>query len=120
MSVSLQSEVQRLKPDATWTALAERSGDSALLLHKKRRRASLAAAVQHLWNIRPHPCPLPQARENFSPAACTKELMRNSFALRFAQPKRGDRWVDSRIGRDVRLLFPLPGGEGQGEGGRNP
>jgi len=46
MSVSLKSKAQRLKPDASWTALAERSGDSALLRHEKRRRASLAAAVQ--------------------------------------------------------------------------
>ena len=46
MRVSLKSKVQRLKPDASWTALAERSGDSALFRHEKRRRASLAAAVQ--------------------------------------------------------------------------
>ena len=46
MIVSLKSEVRRLKSDAYWTAPAERNGDSALLRHDKRRRASLAAAVQ--------------------------------------------------------------------------
>ncbi len=48
MSVSLKAKVQRLKPDASWTALAEHSDDSALLRHEKRHRASLAAAVQKI------------------------------------------------------------------------
>jgi hypothetical protein len=45
MSVNLKTKDERLKPDASWTALAERSDDSALARHEKRRRASLAAAV---------------------------------------------------------------------------
>jgi hypothetical protein len=44
--MSPKSKVQSPKSAQFWTALAERSGDSALSRHQKRRRASLAAAVQ--------------------------------------------------------------------------
>jgi hypothetical protein len=44
--MSQKSKVQSLKPEASWTAMTERSGDSALARREKRRRASLAAAVQ--------------------------------------------------------------------------
>jgi hypothetical protein len=63
MIASLKPEIRRLKPHASWPALAERSGDSALLLQDKRRRASLAAAVQRGGDVRPHPCPLPGAAD---------------------------------------------------------
>lgn len=44
--MSPKSKVQRPKAARFWTALAERSGDSALLRDQKWRRVSLAAAVQ--------------------------------------------------------------------------
>jgi hypothetical protein len=53
-------------------------------------------------NSRPHPSPLPQERENRSPS---HEISCD--------------WICQMIfreSRSVRLLFPLPGGEGQGEG----
>ena len=46
----LRKSVAVLNTTASWTALAERSGDSALELrvaNEKRRRATLAAAVQN-------------------------------------------------------------------------
>ena len=46
MSKSPKPKVQSSRSGAFWTALAERSGDSALARLEKRRRASLAAAVQ--------------------------------------------------------------------------
>jgi len=57
------------------------------------------------WDNRPHPDPLPQERGNSSPSHGTTSD-----------------WVCGMISstkRTVRLLFPLLGGEGQGEGGRN-
>ncbi len=45
----------------------------------------------------------PGERENRSPSRCATE--------------HGGRSKDSRASQSVRLLFPLPGGEGQGEGG---
>ncbi len=56
-------------------------------------------------NVRPHPGPLPQERENRLPSQTNC---------------RG--WVgrtDSRNTKRVQCLFPLPGGEGQGEGERH-
>jgi hypothetical protein len=105
MIVRLKSEVRRLKPDVSWTALAERSGDSALLLHEKRRRTPLTATVQSMCDVRPLPYPLPQERENHSLA------LKNScdWICRAAIRKE----------RNVRLLFPRPGGAGQGEGERS-
>jgi hypothetical protein len=46
MSVGLKSKAQRLRSDAFRTARGERGEDSALGGNEKRRRASLAAAVQ--------------------------------------------------------------------------
>jgi hypothetical protein len=46
MKLSPQSTVHSPQSGELWTALAERSGDSALVRGEKRRRASLAAAVQ--------------------------------------------------------------------------
>jgi hypothetical protein len=54
-------------------------------------------------NVHPRPGPLPPERENYSP----------SFKLSCD-------WICRTVDREeqsVRWLFPLPGGEGQGEGG---
>jgi hypothetical protein len=62
-------------------------------------------AKETALNNRPHPGPLPQERVNRSLSYGTT-----------------CDWVCRTIlgtKRSVRLLFPLPGGEGQGEGGRN-
>src|SRR5436190_632932 len=53
---------------------------------------------------RPHPGPLPQERENCSPVL---EQSRRGVCSEIAGAR------ESR-----RMLFPLPGGEGQGEGER--
>ena len=68
---------------------------------------------------RPHPGPLPQERGKRSQLLYVVEESSNSFVFRFDQAKRGNRPIYSRIISSVQLLFPLPGGEGQGEGGRN-
>ena len=57
-----------------------------------------------MFNDRPHPGPLPQERENRS---------------RFCSKTRD--WICPTLFREsgnARSLFPLLGGEGQGEGGR--
>jgi NADH-quinone oxidoreductase subunit M len=54
----------------------------------------------------PHPGPLPQEREN-----------RSQF---YAKTKDGEISSDIEINESGQWLFPLPGGEGQGEGGRHP
>jgi hypothetical protein len=62
-------------------------------------------AKETALNNRPHPGPLPQERVNRSPSHETT-----------------CDWVCRTISgtkRTIRLLFPLPGGEGQGEGGRH-
>jgi len=58
-----------------------------------------------MLNHRPQPSPLLQERENCSPShnISSDWICRKSI----------------RKEQSIRLLFPLPGGEGQGEGGRN-
>ena len=56
-------------------------------------------------DIRPHPGPLPQERENRSPSS---EMACDRICLTTCSEKQ-----------TLRLLFPLPRGEGQGEGERN-
>jgi len=54
-------------------------------------------------NVRPHPGPLPQERENYLPS-----LEMSCY------------WICKAVVREeqsTRWLFPLPGGEDQGEGG---
>ncbi len=64
----------------------------------------MAMSIDKL-NVRPHPGPLPRERENR------------------LQPRRiSCVWICRAVireSKDVRLLFPLPGGEGQGEGERS-
>ena len=57
-----------------------------------------------LVNVLPHPCPLPKEREIHS---------RPNF-----NSYDGDFRTSTRASRHDQSLFPLPGGEGWGEGGR--
>jgi hypothetical protein len=66
----------------------------------------------------PHPGPLPKERENRSPASRVADESHGSLVLRSELPITGDRLVDIRKTRNSQSLFPLPGGEGQGEGER--
>ena len=72
-----------------------------------------------MFDVRPHPGPLPQEREKHSQPLCIAEGSCSSFAFRFDEAKHGDRPVDSRKNCGIQLLSPLLGGGGQGEGGRN-
>ena len=56
-------------------------------------------------NARPHPDLLPQERENRSPAR--------------EEARDGAGSDDTGVKENARMLSPLPGGEGQGEGGRS-
>ena len=70
-------------------------------------------------HARPHPGPLPQGEgESFAVAG---EFGRAQFAMRSgANSKRGgDSTRNIQTSRAVQPLFPLPGGEGQGEGERS-
>ena len=71
-----------------------------------------------MLNDRPHPGPLPPEREKRSQPLCIARASRNSFAFRFDEAKRGGRPIDARKNCIGQTRFPLPGGEGQGEGGR--
>ena len=70
-----------------------------------------------LLNDRPHPDPLPQERENRS---LSHKISRAKFCRTvFGRPAYGgERQTDLQTNRISRWMFPLPGGEGQGEGGR--
>ncbi|MEY2467077.1 MAG: hypothetical protein QOD03_1598 [Verrucomicrobiota bacterium] len=69
-------------------------------------------------NDRPLPNPLPQERENRSQSLCVAKALCSSFAFRFDETSRGDRQFNSLKTSIGQSLFPLPGGEGQGEGER--
>ena len=68
--------------------------------------AALAKCLGDQLNARPHPGPLPQERENYSPAF---EKSRDEVSLSGAGANEGGRTLSS-----------LPGGEGRGEGERVP
>jgi hypothetical protein len=72
-----------------------------------------------MWTDRPHPGPLRQEREKCPQPLCVAMATRNLLAFCFDGAKRGNRPIDSKKKRGIQPLFPLPGGEGQGEGGRN-
>lgn len=65
---------------------------------------------------RPHPGHLSQERGNRSPALRVTKRSCSSIAANSELPERRERQFDSRIPSDAQKLFPLPGGEGQGEG----
>jgi DNA helicase II / ATP-dependent DNA helicase PcrA len=74
-----------------------------------RTRESIEAFVEFVERTRsqllnrPHPCPLPQERENHPPS---QAKMNAAMSL-----------ADSGVSGGTPSLSPLPGGEGQGEGG---
>jgi hypothetical protein len=72
-----------------------------------------------MLNHRPHPSPLPQERGKRSQPLYVVEESCSSFVFRFDQAERRNRPIYSRKINSVQLLFLLPRGEGQGEGGRN-
>ena len=72
-----------------------------------------------MFDDRPHPSPLPQERENRTPASRVGGPSPDSFVFRFELPKSGDGRIGVQTIEDDQRLFPLPGGEGQGEGERH-
>jgi hypothetical protein len=70
-------------------------------------------------NVRPRPGPLPQERENRSPAPGIAQSPCRSPVIMPEGPTTGVNPMDPRVMRTSQLLFPLPGREGQGEGGYN-
>ena len=69
-------------------------------------------------NDRPHTGPLPLESENRLPSLTVAKVPGGSFAFRFDKPKRGEKQFEFRRIRSGQRLFPLLGGEGQGEGER--
>jgi hypothetical protein len=61
----------------------------------------------------------PGERGNRSHACGVTMALGDSFVSGFEERGRGEMKRDIRVISDARLLFPLPGGEGQGEGGRS-
>ena len=74
--------------------------------------------VKRVFDARPHPCPLPQERENYSPCSSEAKLLVRSTGFRRNPKAVGDSLNDEQAIEASRVLFPLPGGEGQGEGER--
>ena len=60
----------------------------------------------------------PGERENRSQVSRVIESSRSSFVSRSELPENGTRHSNFQISKDARLLSPLLGGEGQGEGER--
>ena len=69
-------------------------------------------------NNRPHPGPLPQEREKRLPSLIVARVLYYSLASWDEEARRSDSRLESRIAGIGLCLFPLLGGEGQGEGER--
>jgi hypothetical protein len=98
--------------------ISRRSKVAALLRQIQPIAKTLGTGERIEMDDRPHPGPLPQERENRSPSLGTTSALRNSSAPRREEARRGDSQFESRITRIDLCLFPLLGGEGKGEGGR--
>ena len=61
---------------------------------------------------------LKQERVNHSSSPCVAKVSLRSFAVHLDKPRSGGRQFGSRKDCAGQSLFPLPGGEGQGEGER--
>ncbi len=68
---------------------------------------------------RPHPGPLPQERENPSPVSHIADPCRYSARAPAINRETPIAAASSESASTARSLFPLPGGEGQGEGERH-
>jgi len=77
-----------------------------------------AMSVEKL-NVRPHPGPLPQERENRLPAAGTAQSLCLSLVFLPEESANGVNPTGFRAMRTSQLLLPLPGGEGRGESERD-
>ena len=63
--------------------------------------------------------PLPEEREDHSAASGKIERFQQaSYFTRVVGSARGPLRATAQLGRARRILLPLPGGEGRGEGGR--
>ena len=67
----------------------------------------------NLYEVRHHPCSLPQERENCSPASGVAKWLPESSISHHEPQTGGGRQVDFVKSGDFRWLFHLPKGEGQ-------
>ena len=74
---------------------------------------------RRLLNDRHHPCPLPQEREFRLPRSGETMSSGNSVVLSCESSAIGVAPHDSLVIGILRMLFPIPGGAGQGEGERH-
>ncbi len=72
----------------------------------------------NLCNARPHPDPLPQESENYSPRLGVADAPDSRLAFFAKNQKAETMRVTGGFHKPPPVLFPLPGGEGQGEGER--
>ena len=70
-------------------------------------------------HVRPHPGPLPQERESFPPVSVSTAV--SWLSIRPFAVYQGEAIATATgiLSSSARSLFPLPGGEGQGEGERH-
>jgi hypothetical protein len=61
----------------------------------------------------------PGERVKRSPRLCVTKALRRSSDFPLEEPMRSERRLDCRVTKAPRLLHPLPGGEGWGEGEPN-
>jgi hypothetical protein len=61
----------------------------------------------------------PGERETRSPRLCVTKGLRRSSDFALEESMRCERRLDCRVTKAARLLHPLPGGEGRGEGEPN-
>ena len=79
-------------------------------------RDLLAYLMQINRSAIPNRATVLQERENRPPSLCVAKALGGSIVSRFDQPRRGDKQINFQETDIGQLLFPLPGGEGYGEG----
>ena len=97
--------------------LAQRT--SAFRVGHSGRLGCCARFEKNSFDARPHPGPLPQERENHSPASRVTKFPPGSIIPRSELASGGEMQPGIRIIGDARKPSPPPGGGGQGEGERH-
>ncbi len=91
-------------------------GASACSLHASQcNRASRAGG----HDGPPHPCPLPEERETVRPPSLDSCILGVRSPFLFSDPDGGTGSRAARMARERTRLFPVPWGEGKGEGERD-
>ena len=84
-----------------------------------KKNPSRNSLVEKMIHARPHPGPLPRGEGESLAALSRNESLVDRFVPLAEQPAERRMQEDFRQSTRARLLPPLPGGEGRGEGEQN-